>query len=61
MLVAGNDQVGVGGQGASQHLIIVGILFDHPWHLGWRDERRQGAIAHRQCRRRRRAVGGAMR
>jgi len=57
MLVAGNDQIGVDGQGAGQHLIVVGIVDDDLRHVERRDQCNQRAIADGQRRRRRRSVG----
>ncbi len=34
MLVAGDDQLGIGGAGASEHLIIVRVIEYDTWHDG---------------------------
>lgn len=36
MLVAGDDQTRLSGQGASEHMIVVGIVLDHARHHLWR-------------------------
>lgn len=34
MLVTGDNQISVARQGAGQHMIVVGIVGDDPWHAG---------------------------
>lgn len=48
MPVSGDDPLGLAGEGASEHMIIIGIVFDHAGHLGGRHHRHQGALADSQ-------------
>ncbi len=49
MPVSGDDQLGFASEGASEHMIIIGIVFDDAGHLGGRHHRHQGAVADSQC------------
>ena len=49
MFVPGDDQLGLASEGASEHMIIIGIVFNHAGHLGGRHHRHQGAVVDSQC------------